>query len=140
MGPLVPGGGVVSKVKRYLEERTDAVLDSVRLTGSAVLVARTESDRYGWDPYALLERTLSVCAEQWLCAPSREERDRIAQTRAALQEWVGPAPTDVHWNYREALEDAADGCLESLAEWLGPYGLVVEWETVGLCVRRGEEQ
>jgi hypothetical protein len=36
-------------------------------------------------------------------------------------------------NWREALEDAVEEAVERLEEWLGPYGLAVQWETVGLC-------
>ena len=50
------GEQTVSATKRYLEDQTDSVLDSVRLYGSAVIVEARESDRYGWGggPYALL--------------------------------------------------------------------------------------
>jgi hypothetical protein len=61
----------VSRVKRYLEDQTDSVLDSVRLYGSAVIVPRSEPDPLlGWlqsatggGPYTLLSRTLETLAQ-----------------------------------------------------------------------------
>jgi hypothetical protein len=140
----------VSRVKRYLEDQTDSVLDSVRLYGSAVIVEARESDRYGWGggPYALLSRTLETLAQQWLCGASRESSERLAAATLALaqtQERTVTLPpleeADALSNWREALEDAVGEALEALEDgWLSSYGLRLEWETVGLCAVPEDEE
>jgi hypothetical protein len=141
----------VSRVKRYLEDQTDSVLDSLRLYGSAVIVEARESDRYGWGggPYALLSRTLETLAQQWLCGPSREASERLSAATLALSQsqtvertvTVPPLEeADAISNWREALEDAVEEAVEALAEWLAPYGLRLEWETVGLCAVPEDEE
>ena len=131
----------MSRVKRYLEEQTEAVLDSLRLYGSAVLSPTLESDRYssGW-PYTLLERTLGVLATDWLAGPSREQSQRLAELTAAVAEWQCGAPQDLLWDWREALEDCVEEAVECVEQWLSPYGLRLEWSTAGLLAvpERGE--
>ena len=135
----------MSATKRYLQDQTDSVLDSVRLTGCAVISERWESDRYGWGggTYALLSRTLETLERQWLCGPSREARQRLDSATAALESSQIPERTvtvppleeaDALSNWREALEDAVEEAVESLEEWLAPFGLELQWEAVGLCV------
>jgi len=132
----------VSRVKRYLEEQTEPVLDAVRLYGSAVLSPTLESDRYssGW-PYTLLQRTLELLERQWLSGPSAKSRARLDSATAALEEWAGPPPQDALWDWREALEDCVEETLEQLEEgWLSAYGLRLSWETVGLCAVPEDEE
>jgi hypothetical protein len=132
----------VSRVKRYLEDQTDRVLDSVRLYGSAIISEGWESDRYGWGggPYALLSRTLETLAREWLTSPSAGALGRLEAATAALsqipQQTVTVPPleeADALSNWREALEDAVEEAVELLEELLSPYGLALQWETVGLC-------
>ena len=138
----------MSATKRYLQDQTDSVLDSVRLYGSAVIVPRSEPDPLlGWldgstggGPYTLLSRTLETLATQWLAGPSAGARERLAAATAALSQTPGRTVTvpgleeaDALSNWREALEDAAEEAVEALEEWLAPYGLALQWETVGLC-------
>jgi hypothetical protein len=138
----------VSRVKRYLEDQTDSVLDSVRLYGSAVIVPRTEPDPLlGWlqsatggGPYTLLSRTLETLAREWLTGPSAGALGRLEAATAALsqipQQTVTVPPleeADALSNWREALEDAVEEAVELLEELLSPYGLALQWETVGLC-------
>ena len=141
----------MSATKRYLEDQTDTVLDSVRLYGSAVIVEARQSDRYGWGggPYALLSRTLETLERQWLCGPSREARQRLDSATAALESSRIPEQTvtvppleeaDAVSNWREALEDCVEEAVEALEEWLSPYGLAIQWETVGLCAVPIEEE
>ena len=143
----------MSATKRYLEDQTDSVLDSVRLYGSAVIVEARESDRYGWGggPYALLERALDSLGRRWLCAPSVETAERLSGATLALAQTPSRTQTvppleeaDALSNWREALEDAVEEALEGLEQWLAPYGLELQWETVGLCAvptdDRGEGQ
>ena len=130
----------MSRVKRHIEEQTEAVLDSLRLYGSAVLSPTLESDRYssGW-PYTLLQRTLTVLETQWLSGPSRKSRQRLTQLEAAVAEWQSPPPQDLLWDWREALEDCVEEAVEGVEQWLSPYGLRLEWSTAGLCAVREEE-
>jgi hypothetical protein len=138
----------VSRVKRYLEDQTDSVLDSVRLYGSAVIVPRTEPDPLlGWlqsatggGPYTLLSRVLETLAREWLTGPSAGALGRLEAATAALsqipQQTVTVPPleeADALSNWREALEDAVEEAVELLEELLSPYGLALQWETVGLC-------
>jgi hypothetical protein len=138
----------VSRVKRYLEDQTDSVLDSVRLFGTAVIVPSREPDPLlSWlqsttdsGPYTLLSRTLETLASQWLSGPSREASERLSAATLALAHTPERAVTvppleeaDAISNWREALEDAVEEAVEGLAEWLAPYGLELQWETAGLC-------
>ena len=125
----------MSATKRYLQDQTDSVLDSVRLTGSAVICERGLGQGY-W----LLSKTLETLERQWLCGPSREARQRLDSARAALSGSAEQTLTvppleeaDALSNWREALEDAVEEAVESLEQWLAPYGLELQWETVGLC-------
>ena len=131
----------MSATKRYLEDQTEAVLDSLRLYGSAVLSPTLESDRYssGW-PYTLLQRTLGVLETEWLSGPSRKSRQRLTELEAAVAEWQCPPPQDLLWDWREALEDCVEEAVEGVEQWLSPYGLRLEWETAGLCAVPEEEQ
>ena len=137
----------MSRVKNYLAEQTDRVLDSVRLYGHAVISEGWESDRYGWGggPYAMAKRTLDTLAREWLTGPSEESLQRLEAATAALHSTEIPQRTytvppfsleeaDPVSNWREALEDCLEEAVELLAEWLEPYGLELRWETVGLCV------
>jgi hypothetical protein len=126
----------VSRVKRYLEDQTESVLDSVRLYGSAVLSERHR----GQQPYALLQQTLQILATDWLAGPSREQSQRLAELEAAVAEWQCGAPQDLLWDWREALEDCVEEAVECVEEWLSPYGLRLSWETVGLCAVPEEEE
>jgi hypothetical protein len=142
----------VSRVKRYLEDQTDSVLDSVRLYGSAVIVEARESDRYGWGggPYALLSRTLETLARQWLCGASRESSERLSAATLALSQSQTPERTvtvpplqeaDALSNWREALEDCVEEAVESLEDgWLSSYGLRLEWSTAGLLAVPDREE
>ena len=138
----------MSATKRYLEDQTDCVLDSVRLYGSAVIVPRTEPDPLlNWldcqidrGPYTLLSRTLETLARQWLCGASRESSERLSAATLALSQTQSRTVTvppleeaDPVSNWREALEDCVEEAVEALEEWLSPYGLAIQWETVGLC-------
>ena len=138
----------MSRVKRYLEDQTDSVLDSVRLYGSAVIVPAVEPDPLlSWlagqidrGPYTLLSRTLETLATQWLCGASRESSERLSGATLALAQTPSRTETvppleeaDALSNWREALEDAVEEALEGLEQWLAPYGLELQWETVGLC-------
>ena len=126
----------MSRVKRYLEEQTDTVLDSVRLYGSAVLIHRAPTEQ----PYTLLARAEEYLRTVWLCGPSREAADWRAEAERARAESVYSS-TDLDWNCRDALEDSVGTAVDCLAEWLEPYGLRVDWSPSGLCVfpERGEE-
>jgi hypothetical protein len=147
----------VSRVKRYLEDQTDSVLDSVRLFGTAVIVPSREPDPLlSWlqsttdsGPYTLLSRTLETLASQWLSGPSREASERLSAATLALSQsqtvertvTVPPLEeADAISNWREALEDAVEEAVEGLAEWLAPYGLELQWETAGLCAVPIEEE
>ena len=133
----------MSATKRYLQDQTDSVLDSVRLYGSAVIVEARESDRYGWGggPYALLERALDSLGRRWLCAPSVETAERLSRATLALAQTPSRTQTvppleedDALSNWREALEDCVEEAVEALEDgWLSGYGLRLQWETVGLC-------
>ena len=140
----------MSRVKRYLEDQTDSVLDSVRLYGSAVIVPAVEPDpllswltgRIDRGPYTLLSRTLETLARQWLCGASRESSERLSAATLSLSRSQTPERTvtvppleeaDALSNWREALEDCVEEAVEALEEWLSPYGLAIQWETVGLC-------
>jgi hypothetical protein len=131
----------VSRVKRHLDDQTEAVLDSLRLYGSAIISPTLESDRYssGW-PYTLLERTLAVLSRDWLSGPSRESRERLDSLTAAVAEWQSGPPQDLLWDWREALEDCVEEAVEGVEQWLSPYGLRLSWETVGLCAVPEEEE
>jgi hypothetical protein len=124
----------VSRVKRYLEEQTETVLDSVRLYGSAVLSER----RPGQYPYQLLQQTLQILERDWLTGASSESRQRLADTELALAE-AEYRSTDLDWDWREALEDCVEEAVEGVEQWLSPYGLRLSWETVGLCAVPEEE-
>jgi hypothetical protein len=146
----------VSRVKRYLEDQTDSVLDSVRLYGSAVIVPRSEPDPLlGWlqsatggGPYTLLSRTLETLAQQWLCRASRESSERLAAATLALaqtQERTVTLPpleeADPVSNWREALEDCVEEAVEALEDgWLADYGLRLEWSTAGLLAVPDREE
>jgi hypothetical protein len=146
----------VSRVKRYLEDQTDSVLDSVRLYGSAVIVPRTEPDPLlGWlqsatggGPYTLLSRTLETLAREWLCGASRESSERLAAATLALaqtQERTVTVPpleeADALSDWREALEDCVEEAVEALEEgWLADYGLRLEWSTAGLLAVPDREE
>lgn len=149
----------MSRVKRYLEDQTEAVLDAVRLYGSAVIVGATEPDPLlGWlqsatggGPYILLSRTLETLERQWLCGPSRELRERLDSATTALSSSRIPERTvtvppleeaDALSNWREALEDCVAEAVEALEDgWLSSYGLRLEWSTAGLlAVPDREEQ
>lgn len=131
----------MSRVKNYLAEQTEPLLDSVRLYGSAVISPTLESDRYssGW-PYTLLQRTLTLLERQWLSGPSERSRERLDSATAALEEWAGPPPQDALWDWREALEDCVEEAVEGVEQWLSAYGLRLSWETVGLCAVPEEEE
>lgn len=138
----------MSRVKNYLQDQTDSVLDSVRLYGSAVIVPAAEPDPLlGWlastvgrGPYTLLSRTLETLETVWLTGPSTASRERLDRARERLSQTpertvtVPPIEhTDARSEWREALEDAVEESLELLErEWLGPYGLRLEWTAVGL--------
>jgi len=126
----------VGYVKRYLEEQTDSVLDSVRLYGCAVLLDRAPAEQ----PYSLLARAEEYLRTVWLCEPSREAADWRAEAERARAESVYSS-TDLDWDCRDALEDSVGTAVDALAEWLEAYGLRVDWSPVGLCVypERGEE-
>lgn len=117
----------MSRVKNYLQDQTDTVLDAVRLYGSAVLSERRRSQ----EPYLLLQQTLQILERDWLTGASSESRQRLADTELALAE-AEYRSTDLDWDWREALEDCVRDAVESVAELLAPYGLAVEWDTVGL--------
>jgi len=119
----------VSAIKRYLEEQTDTVLDSVRLYGSAVLIHRAPTEQ----PYTLLLRAEQYLRTVWQCGPSPESAQRRGEAERALAESVYSS-TDLDWDCRDALEDSVTDAVGYLAEWLEPYGLAVRWDTVGLCV------
>ena len=144
----------MSRVKRYLAEQTEPVLDAVRLYGSAVICPARETDSVGhsWgaDPYALLWRTLQTLERQWLCGPSRELRERLDSATAALSSSQIPERTvtvppleeaDALSNWREALEDCVAEALEELEDgWLSSYGLRLEWDTAGLLAVPDREE
>ena len=126
----------MSAVKNYLQDRTDTVLDSVRLYGSAVLLDRAPAEQ----PYTLLARAEEYLRTVWLCGPSLEASHWRAKAERARAESVYSS-TDLDWDCRDALEDCVATAVAALAEWLEPYGLVLDWSPAGLCVypERGEE-
>jgi hypothetical protein len=124
----------VSRVKRYLEDQTDTVLDSVRLYGCAVLLDRAPAEQ----PYSLLARAEHYLRTVWLCVPSREAADWRAKAERARAESVYGS-TDLDWDCRDALEDSVQTAVAALEDWLSPYGLRLEWSTVGLLAVRETE-
>jgi hypothetical protein len=126
----------VSRVKNYLQDQTDTVLDAVRLYGSAVLLDRAPCEQ----PYSLLLRAEEYLRRVWLCGPSREAAEWRAEAERARAESVYGS-TDLDWDCRDALEDSVQTAVAALEDWLSPYGLRLEWSTVGLLAvpERGEE-
>ena len=126
----------MSRVKRYLEDQTDTVLDAVRLYGSAVLLDRAPAEQ----PYSLLARAEEYLRTVWLCGPSREAAEWRAEAERARAESVYGS-TDLDWDCRDTLEDSVQTAVADLEDWLSPYGLRLEWSTAGLLAvpERGEE-
>ena len=127
----------MSATKRYLEEQTDSVLDSVRLYGCAVLLDRAPAEQ----PYSLLARAEEYLGTVWLCGPSREAAEWMAEAERARAESIYGS-TDLDWDCRDALEDSVQTAVANLEDWLSPYGLRLEWSTAGLVAvpeTEGEE-
>ena len=126
----------MSFVKRRLEDLTEQLLDSIRSTGSALLVERlpiTEPAAHARTLRAVLE-----LGTVWLCRADTEELDRVGSELAAWQPC--PPPPDLAAEYLDALEQAAEETLGYLEQWLEPWGLALEWAEAGLIARRLEEQ
>ena len=129
----------MSRVKRYLAEQTEPVLDAVRLYGSAVISPATEHSHSR--PYAMLQRTLELLERDWLTGPSEESRARLDSAAAAYAQWQICPPADVQWEWAEALEDCVAEALEELEDgWLSSYGLRLEWDTAGLLAVPDREE
>ena len=121
-------------VKRHLEGLTEELLESVRSTESALLVARRPITERGAHS-ATLRAVLDLGAV-WLCVPDTTELDRLD---AELARWNTAPPPDLALDWLDALDDAADRTLEVLEEWLEPWGLALQWTDAGLIAHRLEE-
>ena len=125
----------MSAVKRHLEDLTEQLLDSVRATGSALLVERlpiTEPAAHARTLRAVLE-----LGTVWLCAPNTLKLQRMEEELAA---WQGPQPPDLAADWLDALEQAAADTLDALEQWLEPWGLCLDWAEAGLIAKREEQQ
>ena len=126
----------MSAVKRHLQDLTEQLLDSVRATGSALLV-----ERLPITAPAAHARTLRAVLELgtvWLCAPNSAELDSLD---AQLDSWrPGPPPAHLAADWLDALEQAAADTLDALEQWLEPWGLCLDWADAGLIAQREEQQ
>jgi len=136
---------MMGAVKRELENKTDAVLDAVRLTGAAVLVERqpTFADNHtyfalnrGAEPTLL--RTLEI-ARSWMAGPKKEDEDRLHELRVEIQSWKAGAPPDMLIDYEDLLVSMVDEFIGVLEEWFSAYDLTVGWNHGALIVTRKED-
>lgn len=124
----------MSAVKRHLEDLTEQLLDSVRATGSALLVERPPITQPGG--YARMLRAVLELGAVWLCAPNTAELDALD---AQLAAWQAAPPPDLEADWWDALEEAAADTADALSGWLESWGLCLEWSQAGLIARKQEE-
>lgn len=136
----------MSRTKRHLEDKTDAVLDAVRLIGAAVIVEREPVHPQSFGYFALnrgaeptLLRTLEV-AREWLCAPEAKNELRLHELRAEINSWRSGAPADLLADYQDLLVSLVDEFIEALNEWFHAYDLEARWNHGALIVvpKKGE--
>lgn len=127
----------MSAVKRHLEVMTDEVLNSVRMTGAAVLVEREPMKKRSTfcpAPDSTLKQALEI-ARGWLAGPTIEDSARLARMERQLGKWQSAAPPDFVIDYLDLLQELVDDFVTILNEWMAPYELRAGWDEGALIIK-----